>query len=97
MTWRSSTACGHRSAPQPSGSEEASRATGFVTYQRAAESGLANQGWKDSFDSVFHADGRIPKGPIALVEVQGYVFAAFQGLAALARRRGEDEQGRPLG
>ncbi|MBN9552695.1 MAG: amylo-alpha-1,6-glucosidase [Alphaproteobacteria bacterium] len=69
--------------------EGASRATGFVTYQRAAESGLANQGWKDSFDSVFHADGRIPKGPIALVEVQGYVFAAFRGLAALARRRGE--------
>ncbi|RWE51198.1 MAG: amylo-alpha-1,6-glucosidase [Mesorhizobium sp.] len=69
--------------------EEASRATGFVTYQRAAESGLANQGWKDSIDSVFHADGRIPKGPIALVEVQGYVFAAYRGLAALARRRGE--------
>jgi glycogen debranching enzyme len=72
--------------------EEASRATGFVTYQRAAESGLANQGWKDSFDSVFHADGRIPKGPIALVEVQGYVFAAFRGLAALARRRGDNER-----
>ncbi|MDX8513018.1 amylo-alpha-1,6-glucosidase [Mesorhizobium captivum] len=69
--------------------EEASRATGFVTYQRAAESGLANQGWKDSIDSVFHADGRIPRGPIALVEVQGYVFAAYRGLAALARRRGE--------
>jgi glycogen debranching enzyme len=70
--------------------EEASRATGFVTYQRAAASGLANQGWKDSVDSVFHADGRMPKGPIALVEVQGYVFAAYRGLAALARRRGED-------
>ncbi|TIO53357.1 MAG: amylo-alpha-1,6-glucosidase [Mesorhizobium sp.] len=69
--------------------EEASRATGFVTYQRAAESGLANQGWKDSIDSVFHVDGRIPKGPIALVEVQGYVFAAYRGLASLARRRGE--------
>ena len=69
--------------------ETASRSTGFLTYQRAAESGLANQGWKDSFDSVFHADGRIPKGPIALVEVQGYVFAAFQGLAKLARLRGE--------
>ncbi|WP_181165479.1 amylo-alpha-1,6-glucosidase [Mesorhizobium sp. B2-4-12] len=72
--------------------EAASRPTGFVTYLRAAESGLANQGWKDSFDSVFHADGRIPKGPIALVEVQGYVFAAFQGLAKLARLRGEDEK-----
>ncbi|WP_296747115.1 amylo-alpha-1,6-glucosidase [Mesorhizobium sp.] len=69
--------------------EEASQATGFVTYQRAAESGLSNQGWKDSIDSVFHADGRMPKGPIALVEVQGYVFAAYRGLAALARRRGE--------
>lgn len=72
--------------------ETASRSTGFLTYQRAAESGLANQGWKDSFDSVFHADGRIPKGPIALVEVQGYVFAAFQGLAKLARLRGETER-----
>jgi glycogen debranching enzyme len=71
--------------------EEASRATGFVTYQRAAASGLANQGWKDSVDSVFHADGRIPRGPIALVEVQGYVFAAYRGLARLARRRGDDE------
>jgi glycogen debranching enzyme len=72
--------------------EEVTRATGFVTYQRAAASGLANQGWKDSFDSVFHEDGRIPKGPIALVEVQGYAFAAFQGLARLAERRGEDDR-----
>ncbi|WP_315920628.1 amylo-alpha-1,6-glucosidase [Mesorhizobium sp. SP-1A] len=72
--------------------EDASRDTGFVTYQRAAASGLANQGWKDSVDSVFHANGRIPKGPIALVEVQGYVFAAYRGLAALARRRGDDPQ-----
>jgi glycogen debranching enzyme len=63
---------------------------GFVTYKRAAESGLFNQGWKDSSDAIFHADGRIPPGPIALVEVQGYVFAAYQGLAALARRRGEE-------
>jgi glycogen debranching enzyme len=60
---------------------------GFVAYQRAAESGLANQGWKDSFDSVFHADGTIPKGPISLVEVQGYVFAAYRGLAELAVQR----------
>jgi glycogen debranching enzyme len=65
---------------------------GFVTYNRAASSGLSNQGWKDSADAVFHADGRIPPGPIALVEVQGYVFAAYQGLAALAARRGEEER-----
>ena len=69
---------------------------GFVTYKRAAESGLSNQGWKDSLDSIFHADGRIPQGPIALVEVQGYVFAAYRGLAALARRRGEEAARRTL-
>ncbi|WP_442580565.1 amylo-alpha-1,6-glucosidase [Mesorhizobium sp. ASY16-5R] len=70
----------------------ARNADGFLTYKRAAESGLSNQGWKDSADAIFHADGRIPPGPIALVEVQGYVFAAFQGLAGLATLRGEEER-----
>ena len=65
---------------------------GFLTYQRAANTGLANQGWKDSHDAVFHADGRIAAGPIALVEVQGYVFAALLGMARLARRRGEADR-----
>lgn len=65
---------------------------GFITYKRAADTGLANQGWKDSFDAVFHADGSAPKGPIALVEVQGYAFAAYCRLAALAARRGEPMQ-----
>ncbi|MEA1672630.1 amylo-alpha-1,6-glucosidase [Nitrospirillum sp. BR 11163] len=65
---------------------------GFVDYQRAEESGLANQGWKDSFDSIQHADGSLPEGPVALVEVQGYVYAAYCGLARLAKRRGEDAQ-----
>ena len=62
---------------------------GFLDYARGETSGLANQGWKDSEDSVFHADGRIPEGPIALVEVQGYVFAALRAMAELADRRGE--------
>jgi glycogen debranching enzyme len=62
---------------------------GLLGYQRAEASGLANQGWKDSEDSVFHADGRFPVGPIALVEVQGYVFDAYRTMAALARRRGD--------
>jgi glycogen debranching enzyme len=62
---------------------------GFLDYARGERSGLANQGWKDSEDSVFHADGRIPHGPIALVEVQGYVFAALRAMAELALRRGE--------
>ena len=68
-----------------------SNGDGFVDYARAAETGLANQGWKDSNDSVFHADGSDPVGPIALVEVQGYVHAAHLAMARLAARRGEDD------
>ncbi len=60
---------------------------GLIDYQRAADTGLANQGWKDSHDSIFHADGSDPVGPIALVEVQGYCYAALRAMATLARRR----------
>jgi glycogen debranching enzyme len=63
---------------------------GFVEYQRGAETGLSNQGWKDSFDSVFHADGRLADGPIALVEVQGYVYQAKLLAAECARALGQD-------
>ena len=66
-----------------------SNGDGLVDYMRGADTGLANQGWKDSEDSVFHADGRFPVGPIALVEVQGYVYAAFQAMAQMAERLGE--------
>jgi glycogen debranching enzyme len=62
---------------------------GLISYQRGAETGLSNQGWKDSEDSIFHADGRFPKGPIALLEVQGYAFAAWQAMADLALKLGE--------
>jgi glycogen debranching enzyme len=61
---------------------------GFVEYQRASEQGLANQGWKDSFDAIFHADGRLAEGYIALAEVQGYVFAAKQLAGRCAQRLG---------
>jgi glycogen debranching enzyme len=64
-------------------------ANGLLVYARAEQTGLANQGWKDSHDSVFHADGSFPQGPIALVEVQGYAFAAFRAMAVLAGRRGD--------
>jgi len=57
---------------------------GFVEYHRETEKGLANQGWKDSHDSIFHTDGCGAEGPIALCEVQAYVFAAKQAAAALA-------------
>ncbi len=71
-----------------------SNGDGFVDYMRAEASGLANQGWKDSQDSVFHADGSDPAGPIALIEVQGYCFAAFRTMAALAARRGDEARAR---
>ncbi|CAB3772722.1 amylo-alpha-1,6-glucosidase [Paraburkholderia humisilvae] len=61
---------------------------GLLDYQRASDGGLANQGWKDSHDSVFHADGRFPDGPIALVEVQAYASAAFDTMAQFATLRG---------
>ena len=63
---------------------------GFLEYQRASEQGLANQGWKDSQDAIFHADGRLATGRIALVEVQGYVYAAKRLAARCARRLGRD-------
>ena len=57
---------------------------GLVEYARRSADGLIQQGWKDSHDSVFHADGRMAAPPIALCEVQGYVYAAKLGGAALA-------------
>ena len=69
---------------------------GFVEYKRANEQGLVNQGWKDSHDAVFHADGRLAEGPIALAEVQGYVYAAKRMAASCARRLGNDTTARRL-
>lgn len=56
----------------------------FIEYGRKSKDGLVNQGWKDSQDSVFHADGQLAEGPIALAEVQGYVFAAKTAAARIA-------------
>jgi glycogen debranching enzyme len=61
--------------------------TGFLDYARGEDSGLVNQAWKDSHDSMFHADGRFPSGPLAVVEVQGYAFAALRAMAHLAAAR----------
>jgi glycogen debranching enzyme len=66
---------------------------GFIEYARMTDKGLANQGWKDSFDSIFHADGSAAEGPIALCEVQAYVFAAKQAAAEMAKALGEDGDG----
>ncbi len=69
---------------------------GFVEYQRASEQGLANQGWKDSYDAIFRADGRLAEGYIALAEVQGYVFAGKRLAARCAKRMGLFERARQL-
>ena len=69
---------------------------GFVEYGRRTDSGLANQGWKDSDDSVFHADGHLANGPIALAEVQAYVYGAWRAAAAIARRLGEAARAQTL-
>ncbi|MFW6201491.1 MAG: glycogen debranching N-terminal domain-containing protein [Gemmatimonadota bacterium] len=65
---------------------------GFVEYQRRSVSGLTNQGWKDSHDGVPFPDGSLPESPIALVEVQGYVYAAKRVMADLLQERGDDER-----
>lgn len=57
---------------------------GFVEYERRSNDGLLHQGWKDSDDAVSHADGTFAEGPIALCEVQSYVYAAWRAGAALA-------------
>jgi glycogen debranching enzyme len=61
---------------------------GFLEYGRRNDKGLINQGWKDSYDSVFHADGALAIGPIALIEVQAYAYAALYGAARIAKALG---------
>jgi glycogen debranching enzyme len=63
---------------------------GFVEYGRRAHGGLANQGWKDSHDAIFHADGSLAEPPIALCEVQAYVYAARMGAARMFEAAGRD-------
>ncbi len=58
---------------------------GFIEYDRSSANGLVNQGWKDSGDAIFHADGGPAEAPIALAEVQAYAYAAYLGAAELAR------------
>ena len=66
-----------------------SNGDGFVDYHRKSENGLVQQGWKDSQDSIFHADGELARPPIALSEVQGYVYAAKLEMASIAAALGD--------
>jgi glycogen debranching enzyme len=63
---------------------------GYVEYHRATDRGLANQGWKDSFDGIRYANGRIAEAPIALCEVQAYVYSAYLARAHFAREAGDE-------
>jgi glycogen debranching enzyme len=69
---------------------------GFVEYSRKSDKGLVQQGWKDSQDSVFHADGSLAQGPIALCEVQGYVYAAKLEVSAIAAALGHQQTAQRL-
>ena len=69
---------------------------GFLEYDRKSVNGLINQGWKDSHDSVSHADGALAEAPIALAEVQAYAYAAYRGAADLAEALGEGERAASL-
>lgn len=69
---------------------------GYVKYEKHSESGLVNQGWKDSGDSIIHADGTLIHPPIALVEVQGYVYAAKRAMAKILDALGDTGQATTL-
>jgi glycogen debranching enzyme len=69
---------------------------GFVEYARKAKHGLIHQGWKDSHDAIFHRDGTFAEGPIALCEVQGYVYAAKIAASELAKIFGDAARAREL-
>ena len=69
---------------------------GFVEYERRSEAGLDNHGWKDSHDAVVHADGSLAEGPIALVEVQGYVYEAKLRIADVYEALGDPDRATDL-
>ncbi|MGH7118064.1 MAG: amylo-alpha-1,6-glucosidase [Acetobacteraceae bacterium] len=69
---------------------------GFIEYGRQSRQGLINQGWKDSFDAIFHADGRLARGPIALCEVQAYAFAARVAAQRIAAALGKPARAEAL-
>lgn len=69
---------------------------GFLEYRRQCGQGLIHQGWKDSDDAIFHADGSPAHGPIALCEVQAYAYAAWRAGAMLAGALGRPRQSSAL-
>ena len=70
---------------------------GYLEYATHSRLGLANQGWKDSEDSVMHGNGALAEPPIALAEVQGYAYAALTGMAEVAAALGDPATAAALG
>ncbi len=66
--------------------------TGYLTYDSRTGTGMINKGWKDSDNAVVNADGSLGQEPIALVEVQGYVYAAWRGMSELFARAGQHDR-----
>jgi Glycogen debranching enzyme len=73
-----------------------SNGDGFIDYEKRSSKGLVNQGWKDSWDALMHADGSPLAPPITLVEVQAYVYAALEGLAPVFAALGDAETAHDL-
>ena len=69
---------------------------GFLEYERYGAEGLENQGWKDSWNSIFHADGELANGPIATVEVQAYAYRARRDMAAVLGDLGDEGEAEAL-
>lgn len=69
---------------------------GLFEYVSRSSDGLVNQGWKDSYNAIVNADGSLARPPIALVEMQGYVFRAFRAVANVCRATGDDDRGARL-
>lgn len=76
--------------------DEALDERGYISYKRESDKGLDNQGWKDSGDSVMYPDGTLAEPPIALCEVQAYLYAAWLETARMARLLGDDDLSRNL-
>ena len=73
--------------------EQAADERGYLCYERQSQRGLDNQGWKDSDDCIVNGMGDIAEGAIALCEVQGYMYSAYNRMSAFAIKRGAQDKG----
>lgn len=76
--------------------ERCTAETCFLYYGGKGAVALSNQAWKDSGDSIMHKDGKLATAPIAVCEVQGYLYDAYEGMAKLARKLGNETEAKTL-